>query len=550
MKEFSVFKENTAYPKRLILSAFFFLLFSFLFPVKSIAQEINASIDRDSIKIGEQITYSILVETDSTDLVVFPEGQSFSPLEMFESFPVDTSKVENRFKFLKEYALTQFDSGTYTIPPQRININSREFLTDSMLVIVNDVVVDTTKQKLYPIKPSVEIPPRFSFPQWGWWILGLLLLLLLIFLFFRRRRKKAEAAKRLPPYEQAIFELQQLDNSHLLEKREIKEYYSQLSAAVRKYLDEEVYDHAMESTTAELILYLEAQKNSGKLNIDNRTLENLQEMLRRADLAKFANSKPDVITAKEDRSKAEMVINDTKEGIPQPTEEELLRDQEYRKRKERKRKQRKIALFALIIVVIVGAFAAYMISTQGFSYIKDNYFGHPSKELLEGEWIRSEYGNPPVAITTPEVLLRTAASFTKEEEAVLAGAETFVAGNLHESYFVSLSTRQFRDGTEFNLNQAVEGIYSYLEDKGAKNIITKQEEISTLSGVKGIRSFGSFVIEDSESGKEMEKEYSILNFGQQNGLQQIILIYDEEDIYADEITQRIIASVELNSAEK
>lgn len=550
MKELRALEKSTGYPKRRVLPIFFFLFLPFLIPLNLTAQEVNASIDRDSIKIGEQITYTISVETDSTDLVVFPEGQGFSPLEMFESYPVDTSKVENRFKLLKEYALTQFDSGAYTIPAQRININSRDFLTDSMQVMVNDVVVDTTKQKLYPIKPSVEIPPRFSFPNWGWWLLGFLVLLLLIFIFVRRRRKKAEAAKRLPPYEQAIFELQQLDNSHLLEKREIKEYYSQLSAAVRKYLDEEVYDHAMESTTAELILYLEAQKNAGKLNIDNSTLDNLREMLRRADLAKFANSKPDVITAKEDRSKAENIINDTKEGIPQPTEEELLRDQQYRQKKERKRRQRKIALVSLIFFGIIGAFAAYMISTQGFSYLKDNYFGHPSKELLEGEWIHSEYGNPPVAITTPEVLLRTVANFTEEEEAILAGNETFVAGSLKQSYFVTLGTRQFREGTEFNIEQAVEGVYDFLQSKGARNIITKQEEMSTLNGASGIRSFGRFELKDPETGKESQKVYSILNFAEQNGIQQIILIYDEEDIYADEITQRIISSVELNSEEK
>lgn len=522
----------------------------FLFSSSGFAQEIKAKIDRDSIKIGEQITYSILVETDSTEVVVFPEGQSFSPLEMFESIAVDTSKIENRFKLLKEYALTQFDSGTYTIPPQRININSRSFLTDSMQVIVNDVVVDTTKQKLYPIKPSVEIPPRNSFPIWAWWLIGILILLLLVFLFFRRRRKKAEAAKKLPPYEQAILELHQLDESHLLEKREIKEYYSQLSAAVRKYLDEEVYDHAMESTTAELILFLEAQKSAGKLNIDNSTLQKLQEILKRADLAKFANSQPDVLTAKEDRSNAEAVINDTKEGIPQPTEEELLRDQEYRKRKEQKRKQRKIALVSLIFFGILGVFAVYMITTQGFSHIKDEYFGHPSKELLEGEWIRSEYGNPPVAITTPEVLVRKEITPSEEEKAVLAGNENFSSGGLQKSYFITLATRQFRQGTQFDLQKAVDGIYDFLEKQGAKNIITKQEEISTLNAAEGIRSFGKFVLKNPESGEEIQKEYSILNFAEQNGFQQIVLIYDAEDIYADEITQRIISSVELKPEQK
>ena len=231
------------------------------------AQEVRTSVDTSSIKIGEQITYGITVEAEAEDMVVFPEGQTFEPLEMVESFPVDTSKVEGKYELLKKYALTQWDSGRYTIPQQKIIINNREFLTDSLLVEVNDVVVDTTKQKLFPIKPAVEVPSRFEIPGWAWWLLAIVILGVLIFLFFRRKKKKEEAAKRLPPYEQAILELRKLDESHLLENREIKEYYSQLSAAVRRYLDEEVFDHAMESTTGELVAYLEAEKNNRGLSL-------------------------------------------------------------------------------------------------------------------------------------------------------------------------------------------------------------------------------------------------------------------------------------------
>ena len=394
----------------LIFWSLIFSLFVFLYSSGANAQEVSASIDTASIRIGEQITYNISVETDREDLVVFPEGQAFSPLEMIESFAVDTTVLQDRFRLLKEYALTQFDSGSYTIPRQRVLINDRTFYTDSMLVAVANVQVDTTKQKLYPIKPSVEVGPSFRVPGWVWWIIGVLLLLgIAVFLYFRRKRKKEEEANRLPPYEQAIFELQQLDSSPLLEQREIKEYYSQLSAAVRRYLDEEIYDHAMESTTGELISYLQAEKQQGKLRLEDATIERLRNTLERADLAKFANNRPDVITAKEDRSNVEYVINDAKAAIPQPTEEELLKDIRYREKQERKRKVRRIAVGIAGVVAVIAAVSAYIISTSGFSYFKDTYFGHPTKELLEGEWIRSEYGTPPLVVTTPKVLKRVAA---------------------------------------------------------------------------------------------------------------------------------------------
>jgi hypothetical protein len=33
-------------------------------------------------------------------------------------------------------------------------------------------------------------------------------------------------------------------------------------------------------------------------------------------------------------------------------------------------------------------------------FCKDNVLGHPTKELLEGEWIKSDYGNPGIVIET------------------------------------------------------------------------------------------------------------------------------------------------------
>lgn len=536
--------ELKLHNKITFLSGLLFLVFWLTGASSLYAQQVKAAVDTTSLRIGEQIRYSIAVETDSTDLVVFPEGQTFSPLEMVESFAADTNRVQDRFRLIKEYALTQWDSGSYTIPRQRVTINDNTFFTDSLPVEVGTVVVDTTKQKMYPIKPSVEVPSGFAVPSWAWWVLVILFAIgLAVFLFYRRRKKKAEAAKKLPPYEQAIFELQQLDSSHLLEQREIKEYYSQLSAAVRRYLDGEVYDHALESTTGELIHYLEHERETGHLNLSDETIKRLKIILERADLAKFANSRPDVITAKEDRSSVENVINDTRASIPQPSEEDLLRDQKYREKIARKKKVRKIVAGIIVLVLVISGATAYIISTRGFSYFQDTYLGNKSKEMLEGEWIRSEYGTPPVAVTTPEVLVREVLDSTSRA----AGKETFRAGSIEGNLYVDLNTRP--TGQDFDLNGAVEEVYSYLEKRGARNIITKQEKISTLNGAEGLRIFGTMGLENEKSDELLQKEYAILNFAEAGGYQQVVMIYNEGDEYAEEISQRITNSVELRNAE-
>ena len=93
---------------RTILSIFFFLFSFFSFG------QVTSSIDSTNIKIGEEIRYTIEVQVDSTDIVIFPEGQTFAPLEMVDSYKIDTTFEQAKYRLIKKYGLTQFDSGKYT----------------------------------------------------------------------------------------------------------------------------------------------------------------------------------------------------------------------------------------------------------------------------------------------------------------------------------------------------------------------------------------------------------------------------------------------------
>jgi len=529
------------------LGFLFFISLLFSFSEISAQSGLKASIDSTSIKIGEQIIYKIEVESNPEDLVVFPEGETFSPLELVESLEIDTINENGNYRLLKEYFLTQFDSGKYVIPSQEVLIKSNSYYTDSIAVEVNDVVVDTTKQKLYPIKPSVEVDPGFSIPDWLWWLLGIFLVAGLVAFFIIRKKKKDAQEPELPPYEEAMAELQKLDNSKLLENREIKEYYSQLSFAVRKYLDRKIYDHGLERTTGELILYLRAQKDAGKLKLTDGTISDFEKILQRADLAKFARSKPDVITAKEDRSKTQFIIDDLRASVPEPTQEELLQDEAFLEEQARKRKKRRIIIgvVAGVVIIILGITA--LIATQGYTYVKDTYLGHPTKELLEGEWIRSEYGNPTVAVTTPKVLVRGEIEMPREVEQMMVGSETFIYGSLLSNYYTTLSTIKFKGEVKFDLKKAVDGIYTNLEAQGARNIVMKQEDFTTLNGAKGLKVFGTLDAENPVTGESIPNEYVILNFAEKGGFEQIMVIFNENDQYAKEISERIINSVEINN---
>ncbi|MFC5047638.1 DUF4381 domain-containing protein [Aquimarina hainanensis] len=513
--------------------------------------QVKTSINATSIKIGEELKYTLKVEVDTTAVVVFPEGATFSPLEVIESYAIDSTKKDGKLQLLKEYGLTQFDSGHYTIPQQHIRLGDKIILTDSLKVEVRDVPVDTTKQKMYAIKPLVEVESKAEYsgilPVVLMIIGGVLLIAVIVFLLLRKRKKKIAKEKELPPYERAIQTLQEIDQSGLLAKDSHKEYYSKLSDTARKYIDEEIYDHAMESTTDELITRLESEIASGSLTLDIETVKELENVLKTADMAKFAKSKPDLGIAKADRTVIEQIIHKTKEAIPEPTEEELLADETYRQQVAIKQRNKNIVIGSVATVALVTIMIVVLGLVRGFGVLKDDIFGHPTKELAEKQWITSEYGAPAVTISTPEVLIRNTYQLTEEQKQILKGNESFTYGSLLDNFYIVISGVKFKKDTEVDLKKAVEGVVGSFEAQGAKNITVKDDEYKTLAGAEGIKIFGTLEVENPVLKETLKKEYVMLNFAEGGGFQQITVVYNQEDRYAKEVADRIVNSVELKS---
>jgi len=534
----------------------FAMIIAFLTTLNVQAQQVKGAVDTTSIRIGEQITYEFQVEADSTDLVLFPEGQTFQPLEMIEAYQVDTSYAGAKMNLIKRYGLTQFDSGSYTIPRQLVSINQQPFYTDSVAIEVNNVVVDTTKQGLYDIKDIVAVE-RATSKFWEY-LLYFLLLAAVIggFLFFiiRRSRKKAAAEQKLPPFEQALFSLKQLDEEYkepargIDERDATKAYYSKLTDIVRRYLDEEVYDRSMESTSSELIERLMLEKEEGKIDLSKETILKLDQILKRADLTKFARTSPGAGQAEADRIVAEEIVKETKEAIPPPTEEELMRDAAYREALAKRRKRK------LILTSIIGVFGilviatGILIATKGFDFVKDNFIGHPSKDLLESDWVRSEYGYPPVIISTPRVLERNEIALPDSLKQQM-DMSTFTYGSLIDDFYVVVNNTRFGGKNEANLEASAQGFISTIEANGAKNLIVKTEKYTTPEGTEGLHVYGTGDFPETLNKDEFSKgEYEMLLFTAPGVLQQILVAHREDDTYAKEMSARIINSVELQKS--
>ncbi|HAF77828.1 MAG TPA: hypothetical protein DCG42_10985 [Maribacter sp.] len=534
-----------------VLPVFVFLLCG----SKMSAQEsprISTEIDTTFIKIGEQVQWKVTVDIDSTDFVIFPEGQTFSPLETVEAFATDTTRNKDRLTLQKIYALTQFDSGAYKLPSQRIDINGTGFMTDSSLINVATVPVDTLNQKMYDIKPIINVE-KSNYTFWKYLLIGLLILLILgaLFYWFVLRKKpltEEEKVALLPPYDRALLELKKLENSKYLIQDEYKQYYSELTTIVRSYLEEDAHVTALESTTGQLIEKLELLKDAGELKLDDDTIKQFQQILQTADLVKFAKNKPSTSVAEQDRKLVEQIVEKTHEALPEPTEEELLEQAEYQEELERKAKKKKIqiAVISVVAVILIGFTIAGV--KFGFGYLKDTVLGHPTKELLEGEWVQSSYGFPPIQLETPQVLVRQKIKLPAEAKAAIADIQAFEYRSPIALFNIgTTSITLAQQDVEPEFDKTIEQILSNFESQGAKNIITKQEEFSTISGVKGVKVFGSGKFPMPGSEELIDGEYAVLLFGGKGFQQYVILTWLEEDTYAQEIVDRILTSVEVKT---
>ena len=288
----------------------FYILFLIGFIGFSQENPVSLAIDTANIKIGEHIQYKISVTKKGT--VIFPKLKldSLGKVEVVESLPVDTLKDT----YEKKYVLTSFDSGRYTIPKQQVLINNKAFFTDSLLVSVATVKVDTLKQQMFPIKAIKSEPKTFDdYKPMLWWIILILVLIATAMYFILRKKEKKEVPiVVVAPIQEALQRLKELDEKQLLQQNKIKIYYTELTDIVRTYIEKDIYIPALESTTNELIETINDFNESSKLGISKETIQQLKEVLQSADMVKFAKSKPIVDEIKVHRTLAERILQNLK----------------------------------------------------------------------------------------------------------------------------------------------------------------------------------------------------------------------------------------------
>lgn len=234
-------------------------------------------------------------------IVAFPEFEFGEGDELeYVSVPkLDTiSKDGRRVKLRREYVLRSFEEGIYNIGKVSVlyvdkNVTDTLFTNDSLRLFVNTYLIDSTSHAIFDIKPVRDLPFKFKeisgYATWG--VIGLILLVLIIITVLKIMAYYGRSvfglfkpALPVPPHVAAIRALEDLRSEHLWQSGEYKGYYSRLTDILRTYISGRYGVAAMEMTSAEIIAA------SKELELPKRCEMEMQELLRDADLVKFAKA--------------------------------------------------------------------------------------------------------------------------------------------------------------------------------------------------------------------------------------------------------------------
>jgi len=261
----------------------------------------TAQLDTNSILIGQQTNFTI--ENKISNTSIWPTYEEFlvEGVEIIQASKLDTT--ENIIS--QTFTITAWDSGSYYIPAIEFAENSK---TEGLLLNVHTVELEEGAE-LKDIKQPIEEPIGWS-DIWPW-LLGVIALVLIIYLLkkyvFTKKEKKIIAKPKviIPADVTALEELTKLGKQQLWQSGKIKEYQSELSEIIRRYTEKRFSFIALELATDEILKELKSRLNAEQL-------ANIRRLLQRADLAKYAKSKPNDSENKESMTLAKQFVNNTK----------------------------------------------------------------------------------------------------------------------------------------------------------------------------------------------------------------------------------------------
>ncbi|TAJ12745.1 hypothetical protein DMA11_11570 [Marinilabiliaceae bacterium JC017] len=264
---------------------------------------VNAKLDSTIIFIGGQIDLKLEVSQPEDIAVQFPllTDTITKNIEILSVSKIDTTKLEsNRLLLEQNYRITCFDSGLHYIPPIQFELAESKLekmpATEALaLMVVNPFEKVNADEGFFDIKKPVNTPFNLAeLMPYIWLFLGLTVLAIgitILILWLVKKKPPINLTKKEKPKEPAhITALRSLDrikSEKLWQRHLLKQYYSDVTATLRQYIEERYDIATFERTTDEILTLM-----NGADMPDHKPKDQLKQILQLADLVKFAKFEP------------------------------------------------------------------------------------------------------------------------------------------------------------------------------------------------------------------------------------------------------------------
>lgn len=306
------------------------------------AQQATAKVTVDPVEImiGEQSVVTVEVIAPKGHTVMFPvyERDMVQGVEVIGMVKPDTVYAHDVMTLTQQYVVTSFDSALYHIPylpilDDKDTIRTNGFglkvtspeLSDMSKAYLEEMAqakpdsIDLEKLGVFDVKPIKEVP----FVWQDYLIPALLLLFFLIAVgilimaavLMRKKKEKGYffTPKVIdPPHVVALNALNKLKEEKIWMQGREKEYYTEITDILRKYIEDRFRVRTFEKTSDEILSAMNNFVEAGS------SQESLEQVLKLADLVKFAKYKP--LQNENDLSivNSMLFVNQTKKETPKP----------------------------------------------------------------------------------------------------------------------------------------------------------------------------------------------------------------------------------------
>ena len=324
---------------------------------------VNASIDSLQLLIGEQAHVKVEVSCPvGGDLIMptYPNNMLMEGIEILGEVKTDTQYLNKRSHMVvtQDYTVTSFDTAFYYIPPFEVLVDSVSYTSNSLALMVMTFDIDTTNvQAIFPIKEVMERPITMveALPMSCSVIVIIALCFLIPYLLKRYYDNKpilrrVTIAPKLPPHQVALQEMERIKSEKSWQRDDVKQYYTELTDALRGYMEERFGFNAKEMTSDEIIAHLNKQP-------DKEWIGELRELFQMSDLVKFAKYQPLINENDMNLINAIDFVNKTKVEAVVPAEPQV---QEIVVKEGRSQQAKALIITAIAVLGVLAAVALYV----------------------------------------------------------------------------------------------------------------------------------------------------------------------------------------------